>query len=60
MGLESKLVLTTLYTCTRNILGLGQTKLLCVLIKVKVKVKLSLYQAVEAHRFDKRRGSHIF
>jgi hypothetical protein len=27
---------------------------------LKVKVKLSLQQAVKAHRFVKRRGSHIF
>jgi hypothetical protein len=32
-----------------------------VVLAVKVaRVKLSLYQAVEAHRIVRRRGSHIF
>jgi hypothetical protein len=29
-------------------------------IIIIIKVKLSLYQAVEAHRVVRRRGSHIF
>jgi hypothetical protein len=30
------------------------------IIQYNKKVKLSLYEAVKAHRFVRRRGSHIF